>query len=152
MKTVYFEDIVEGSVVWDGECNAEREEMIAYARKNDPWPFHIDEEAAKGTPFGGLIASGGYTISLMYRLGHEGAKKSGEAWAFLGGFDWHVKFQRPVRPGDRLRRRTTVLSKRPSSKPGRGVVTILVEMINQNDQVALSVTIAFLVEARPTPI
>lgn len=149
MKTVYFEDIVERSVVWDGECDAQREEMIEYARKNDPWPFHVDEEAAKRTPFGGLIASGGYIISLVYRLGHEGSKKRGAAWAFLGGFDWHVKFQRPVRPGDRLRRRTTVLSKRPSSKPGRGVVTILVEMVNQDDHVALSMTITCLVQTRP---
>jgi acyl dehydratase len=45
--------------------------MLAYNRANDPWPMHVDAEAAAQTPFGGLIASGGYTISIMYRLGTQ---------------------------------------------------------------------------------
>ena len=67
MTIVYFEDLDEGAVHWGSECPVEKDVMLDYGRRYDPWPFHIDEEAAKLSPFGGLIASGGYIISLMYR-------------------------------------------------------------------------------------
>jgi acyl dehydratase len=70
MATGYFEDLVEGQEFVGDEVAVDKDEMLEYARKNDPWPFHVDEEAAKESPFGGLIASGGYAISLYYRLGH----------------------------------------------------------------------------------
>ena len=70
MATVHFEDLVEGQEFVGDEVMVDKDEMLEYARKNDPWPFHVDEEAAKASPFGGLIASGGYAISLYYRLGH----------------------------------------------------------------------------------
>ena len=111
----------------------------AAGRTNDPWPFHADPEAAARSPFGGLIASGGYTITLMYRLGHEIVNQPDRAWAFLGGFDWHVKFVEPVRSGDRLHERITILEKRTSSKPGRGIVKHLIEVINDREHVVLSI-------------
>src|SRR4029453_13178026 len=67
MATVYFEDLVEGKEFVSDEVAIDKDEMLEYARKNDPWPFHVDEEAAKASPFGGLIASGGYAISLYSR-------------------------------------------------------------------------------------
>ena len=99
MKIVYFEDLDGGQVFLGNEVLVDREEMIEYARKNDPWPFHVDDEAGTRSPFGGLIASGGYTISLFYRLGHMPHNTPDSKWAFLGGFDWHVSFPRPVRRG-----------------------------------------------------
>jgi acyl dehydratase len=59
---LYFEDLNEGTVFRDDECVADKDEMLDYARKNDPSPFHVDEEAARNSPYGGLIASAGYTV------------------------------------------------------------------------------------------
>ena len=67
MGLVYFEDIKVGDSWTSSGLVIDREEMLAYNRANDPWPMHVDAEAAAQTPFGGLIASGGYTISIMYR-------------------------------------------------------------------------------------
>jgi len=69
--------------------------MITYNRKYDPWPIHVHEEFAKNAPFGGVIASGGYTISLTYQCTHMIYNNDAQQWAFLGGFDWVVKF--PIR-------------------------------------------------------
>ena len=67
----YFEDYVEGSVVDCGTIRVEQDEVLAFGQRFDPQPFHSDLEAAANSSFGGLIASGGYTISLMYRLSHQ---------------------------------------------------------------------------------
>jgi acyl dehydratase len=150
MATVYFEDLVEGQEFVGDEVIVDKDEMLEYARKNDPWPFHVDEEAAKASPFGGLIASGGYAISLYYRLGHLLYNRADSRWAFLGGFDWHVSFSRPIRPGDRLRRKTVVRSKRPSSTPGRGVIDSVGTLINQNGEVVLRIEVASLMATRPS--
>ena len=150
MATVYFEDLVEGREFVGDEVMVDKDEMLEYARKNDPWPFHIDEEAAQASPFGGLIASGGYAISLYYRLGHLLYNTADSKWAFLGGFDWHVSFARPIRPGDRLRRKIVVRSKRPSSKPGRGVIDSVGTLINQNDEEVLRIEVASLIATRPS--
>jgi len=73
----------------------------------------------------------------------------GVLMAFLVGFDWHVKFSRPVRADDHLRFRTTVLSKRPSSKPDRGIVISLGELINQDDESVLAIEAAYLIATLP---
>lgn len=150
MATVYFEDLVEGQEFVGDEVMVDKDEMLEYARKNDPWPFHVDEEAAKASPFGGLIASGGYAISLYYRLGHLLYNRADSRWAFLGGFDWHVSFPRPIRPGDRLRRKTVVRSKRLSSTPGRGVIDSVGTLINQNGEVVLRIEVASLIATKPS--
>ena len=150
MTIVYFEDLDEGAVHWGSECPVEKDVMLDYGRRYDPWPFHIDEEAAKLSPFGGLIASGGYIISLMYRSSHAIYNTPQVTWAFQGGvLDWHAKFHLPVRAGDRLRDRLTIVSKRPSSRSGRGIVTDLHEMVNQDRQVVFSLEIVFMVATRP---
>ena len=150
MATVYFEDLVEGQEFVGDEVMVDKDEMLEYACKNDPWPFHIDEEAAQASPFGGLIASGGYAISLYYRLGHLLYNTADCKWAFLGGFDWHVSFARPIRPGDRLRRKIVVRSKRLSSTPGRGVIDSVGTLINQTDEVVLRIEVASLIATRPS--
>lgn len=149
MKIIYFEDLLEGSVHWGGEAVVDVAEMLEYARRNDPWPFHIDEEAARKTPFGGLIASGGYTVTMNYRLGQRLYNSDQQKFAFLGGFDWHITFPVPVRPGDRLRYRTVIGTKRPSSKPGRGVVNSVESLLNQNGEEAFRNEVAWLIATKP---
>jgi acyl dehydratase len=143
----YFEDIEVGAELWSPEVVADRDALVEYGRTYDPWPFHHDEEAAAATPFGGVIASGGYTISLMYQTGHL---IDTEPVAFLGGIDWHVKFVAPLRPGDRVRQRNVVLEKRPSSKPERGVVRSQIDLLNQDDLLVLGIEAVWLVAARPS--
>ena len=143
---MYFEDLEEGRVFKGDECIADREEMLDYARKNDPSPFHLDEEAAGNSPYGGLIASGGYTVTLWYRSGIPILASI----AFLGGFEWHIKLPVPVRPGDRLRAEVEIVSKRPSSKPGRGYVTTLQRILNQDSQAVFTCEVVWMIATRPS--
>ncbi len=101
-NTVYWEDHEVGHIEWGTEVVADKEEMLDYGRRYEPWSFHVDEDAAAHTPFGGLIASGGYIIALWYLSGQSIWFRDCQAWAFLGGFDWQLKVLLPMRPDDRL--------------------------------------------------
>lgn len=149
MGTIYFEDLEIGNSFVSDALTVDHEEMLAYNRRNDPWPFHVDESTAAGNPYGSLIASGGYTITLMYRLGHQIYNVPGRRWAVLGALDWHVKFPAPVRSGDSIRLRITIRGKRESSRRERGHFDLLYEMLNQEGSVLLSVLIAGLIARRP---
>ena len=142
---MYFEDLEEGVVFRGDVCVADKEEMLDYARKNDPSPFHVDEEAARNSPYGGLIASGGYTVMLWYRS----AIPILASIAFLGGFEWHIKLPRAVRPGDRLHTEVEILSKKPSSKPGRGYVTTLHKVLNQDSQAVFLCEVVWMIATKP---
>ena len=89
MATVYFEDLDTGSVHHGSECICDEDEMLEYSRRNDPWPFHIDEAAATHSPFGGVIASGGYIITLWYPALSSGSttrrRQPGRSWEGLTG-------------------------------------------------------------------
>ena len=135
----YFEDYVPGLVVDCGTFSLDEGEIIAFAKEYDPQPFHIDPVAAEEGPFGGLIASGWQTTSKLMRLlvEHFVSPESG-----LGavGVD-EIRWPRPVRPGDTLRARATVLeARRSNSKPDRGIVRSLAELINQDGDLAMKVT------------
>ena len=146
-----FEDLVEGSVFWGQEVIADADAMVAYAKKYDPWPFHVDAEAAKHTSFGELIASAGYTFSLWCQSFHTVFRTPDTEWAFLGGYDLRIKLLQPVRPGDRLRVHVTVGAKRPSSKPGRGHVDS-VHLLTRHDGVPVfRVDLGFLMGTRTSP-
>ena len=142
---LYFEELDEGTVFRGDECVADKDEMLDYARKNDPSPFHLDEGAAKNSPYGGLIASGGYTVTLWYRS----AIPILASIAFLGGFEWHIKLPLPVRPGDRLHTEVEIRNKQPSSKPGRGYVTAVQRILNQDSQVVFTCEAVWMIAARP---
>ena len=144
----FFEELAVGAVARSRTLTVDAAAMLDYANRYDPWDFHVDEEAAGRSHFGGLIASGGYTISLSYILGHETMAVAGRPWAFLGGFDWQLKFQRPVRAGDSLTLTDTILELTPSRKGGRGIVKFRRELWNQADEVVLSINIVGLVAAR----
>ncbi len=123
--------------------------MLEYGKKYDPWPFHVNKKAADASPFGGLIASGGYTISLAYLLSHKIYNNDHSVWAFLGGIDSQLKFPSPVYAGDTLRYTLEVINKRRSTKPGRGIVRILEKMTNQDDSVVFMAQTVMLVATRP---
>ena len=93
MQNVYFEDLEVGSVHLGRECVCNKDEMLEFSRRNDPWPFHVDEAAAARSPFGGIVASGGYIVTLWYRSLIEIYNTPRATWAFLGAFDWKLKFR-----------------------------------------------------------
>jgi acyl dehydratase len=133
----YFEDYLPGAVHEFGPIAVGEAEIIEFARRLDPQPFHIDPEAAKQSAFGGLIASGWHTASLTMRLlvDHYISRV-----ASLGspGVD-EVRWRKPVRPGDTLSVRVTVLESRLSrSKPNQGTIRSHVEVLNQHREVVMT--------------
>ena len=133
----YFDDFKPGQAFELGSRTITRESILAFAREFDPQPFHTDEEAAKETIYGGLIASGWQTGALLMRLFWDGLLHE---CASLGspGID-ELRWVKPVRPGDTLSLRYTVVETVPSrSKPDRGIVRSLCEMRNQDGDVVLT--------------
>ena len=133
----YFEDYVAGSVYEFGSISVTEEEVIDFARRYDPQPFHTDPEAAKNTPFGGLISSGWLTAGLMMRLLVDNYVSSVASLGSPGVNE--LKWLKPVRPGDELSIRVTIREARRSrSKPDRGMVGISVEVLNQERDVVMT--------------
>ena len=133
----YWEDIKEGEVVELGSRTMEKDRMVAFAREFDPQPFHTDEKAAEASIWGGLIASGWLTGSVLMRIFYDGYLKD---TAGLGspGID-ELRWPKPVRPGDTLTVRLTVLETAASrSKPDRGIVRSLMEVLNQHGEVVMT--------------
>jgi acyl dehydratase len=132
----WWEDFEVGKQLLTHTVEVTREEIVDFARRYDPQRFHVDEEAARRTMFGGLIASGWMTASLSMRLMCDAYLLDS---ASLGspGLD-ELKWLKPVRPGDRLRVRTTVLEARPmESRPEVGLAKSRMETLNQRDEVVL---------------
>jgi acyl dehydratase len=145
----YFEDYIEGDVHTFGDIAVEADEIISFAKRFDPQSFHVDPEAAKRTLYGGLIASGWHTGGLMMRMLFEHYLSH---VASLGspGID-ELRWLKPVRPGDKLALRVTVIKAVPSrSKPDRGAVTSLIEVFNQANDVVMTLKAVNLVLRRPT--
>jgi len=143
----YFEDYLPGSVFEYGEIRVEEAEIVEFARRYDPQLIHIDRDAATSGPFGGLIASGWHTATIMMRLLVDRFLPKA---ASLGspGID-ELRWIRPVRPGDVLRLRVSILEARRSrSKPNRGMVRTLVEVLNQNAEVVMSLKPVNLIRCR----
>jgi len=114
-------------------------EIIAFARDWDPQRFHTDPVAARQTPFGGLVASGWHTGAVMMRFMCDAYLNESSCIASPGIEEW--RFSLPVRPGDTLHYRGTVIESRPSSsKPDRGIVKWRWELLNQRAEVAVSIT------------
>lgn len=134
----YFEDYRVGETFEFGDYPITEEEIVEFASRYDPQPFHIDREAAKDSIFGGLIASGWMTGSIMMRLLVDNLISPLSSMG-SPGLD-ELRWLRPVRPGDRLRLRVTVLdSRRSQTKPDRGVVQMLQEAMNQDDEIVMTV-------------
>lgn len=148
----YLEDYVTGAVHEFGYMMVEEAEVIAFAERFDPQPFHRDSQAAKGSIYRGLIASGWHTASLMMRLFVD-YYLSRVASLGSPGVD-ELRWLKPVFPGDELFMRVTVLeTTRSRSKPDRGIVRSFIEVLNQRDEVVMTMkALNFLLcrSSRPT--
>jgi acyl dehydratase len=143
----YLEDYVAGAVYEYGYVTVTEAEILDFAATFDPQPIHTDLGFAAAGPFGGLIASGWHTAGIMMRmfvdhwLSHVASLAS-------PGID-ELRWPAPVRPGDSLRLRATIVEARRSrSKPDRGLVRTKAELINQSDQVVLQLTAMNILYAR----
>ena len=143
----WLEDYPVGAVYTGGPVEVSEQDILDFARRYDPQPMHVDKAAAASGPFGGLIASGWHTGSLMMQMLVRHFVPLGNLAS--PGLD-ELRWLRPVRPGDRLSLRVTVESARRSrSKPDQGVVTSLVEVLNQSGEVVMSLKPISLMRCRP---
>jgi acyl dehydratase len=130
----YFEDLSEGETVTAGSRTVTAEEIVAFAEQYDPQPFHLDEEAAAQSPFGGLVASGWHTAALTMRLLVEGVLSETASQGALGVDE--LRWHRPVRPGDELSVETEIESKEPWSDEA-GLARVRIET-SVDDDLAMS--------------
>ena len=150
---IWFEDMPVGRVDRFGSIAVTREEVIDFARKFDPQPFHLDDAAAAANPlFGRLCASGWHTAAMGMRM-------TADYWETLGGrailggagID-ELRWLKPVYPGDTLRCECDVIDARPSaSKPHLGIVRFRLVILNQDDVPVLSQISNVVVRRRPQP-
>jgi acyl dehydratase len=120
---IYFEDLPAGRTIDLGTVVVDRNEMLAFNRRFDPQPFHVDEDAARTSLFGGLCASGWFTASLWMRCYVDGLLSRSASLGSPGGDE--IAWPAPVFPGDRLDAAMEVVEARASrSRPGLGLVTL----------------------------
>ena len=144
----HLEDFKEGEVFELGEETIREQEILDFARRVDAQPFHVDREAAKASIYGGLIASGWHTASFFMGLLVRGLLHD---VASLGasGID-ELRWLKPVRPGDTLRARLSVVGARPSTKHAdRGLITCVGEMFNQHGERVLLIRWSAMIGRRP---
>jgi acyl dehydratase len=133
----YFEDFQVGNIFDLGSTIVTEEEIISFANQFDPQPFHTDPVLARDSIFGGLVASGWHTTAIFMRLFFDGLLHETASIASPGVDD--VRWLKPVRPGDVLRARFTVIESTPSkSKTSLGIVRSRCEVFNQADELVMS--------------
>lgn len=143
----YIEDFAVGETFETRSARVELAESIAFARRNDPQDFHTDPERARAHPlFRGLAVSGFYTMTLVHRL--ILAEEIGHAWGLVGKGISKLRWKRPVRPGDSLRVRGLVLDILPEPGQPFGVLRTAIEAVNQDDKVAMTMTVEAIVPSR----
>jgi acyl dehydratase len=144
----YFEDVVVGQVNRYGRYEVTREEVIEFASSYDPQPFHLDDDAAAGTHFGKLSASGWHTAAMVMRMMVDNFHAIKQAGLGSPGVD-KLQWPKPVFPGDILRCEAITKSKRRSkSRPDMGLLDGRVEAYNQNDELVLVMESIGLIEVR----
>ena len=144
----FFEDYEAGRVYEFGSITVSQTEIIEFARRYDPQYFHTDALKAAASEFGGIIASGFHTTSLAMRLYVDHYLSHVASLASPGVSE--IRWPKPVRPGDTIRIRVSILEARLSrSKPDRGIVRARVEAIDQRDELVLSMTVASILGRRP---
>ena len=146
---LYFEDIVPGTRTAFGRYEVTRDEVIAFATHYDPQPFHLSDEAAAGTHFGKLAASGWHTAAMMMRMLVDSASVVPQAGLGSPGLD-ELRWLKPVYPGDILRVELEVLDKRASrSRADMGSFRALATVFNQDDVAVMTCISIGLVQRRP---
>src|SRR3984957_18806520 len=147
---LYFEDFPPREVVEYGGIDVSVDEIIAFAREYDPQPFHTDEDAARAS-MGGLIASGWHTSALLLRMNCDAFLMRTTILEEAGVEE--VRWQRPVRPGDRLPvRRHTVARRLREDRTGAGEIEFLYEVVNQGGEAAMTQRSVLLIGQRPQPL
>jgi acyl dehydratase len=148
VPTHYFEDFTPGAAFEAGRVTVSESEIVEFATRYDPQPFHVDVEAARASIYGGLIASGWHTAALMMRLVVDGILADTAALGSPGVDE--LRWLLPVRPGDTLSVRMTVVEARVSrSKPDRGLVRARFEVTNQEGALVMSQVALMFVLCRP---
>lgn len=140
------EDFKPGDIFDLGTYEVTRDEIIEFAQKYDPFPFHVDEEAAQATVFGSIISSGWLTALIWLRLMHE----SFLSYETILGSPGHeeMNWPKPVRPGDRLQGRVEIKESRVSkSKPDMGFVRYTATLSNQDGEDVFVTTSTLIVKA-----
>lgn len=133
---LHFEDFEIGRIETYGDTLVTEADIVGFATPFDPLPIHVDKQAAEASPFGGLIASGAHSCSMMMRLMCDGYILRSASMGSPGVDE--VRYLKPVRPGDRLHLRVEILDKRRSrSRPEMGVVKSRHELVNQAGDVVL---------------
>ncbi len=144
----HFEDIVVGEKRSFGSYPVTREEVIAFAARYDPQPFHLSDEAAAQTHFGRLAASGWHSCAMAMAMIVENFATDGHAGLGSPGVD-ELRFHKPVYPGDTLRIESEVLEKtRSRSKPEMGNYRSRLKLLNQDDVVVVSFVAIDLIRLR----
>ena|SRR3974390_91982 len=146
----YLDDLSPGQTFrGEVEFTVEEAAIKTFARQFDPQPFHLDDESAKATLFGGLAASGWHTAAItMHLLVTGGAPLAG---GIIGAGVDELRWPKPVRPGDRLRIESEVVEVRPSkSRPSQGLVKMHTTTLNQNGEPVQILLANLLVPRRPT--
>ncbi|MGU3391836.1 MaoC family dehydratase [Sphingomonas sp. M1A8_2b] len=145
----YFEDIAVGATASFGRYAVTREEVMEFAAKYDPQPFHLSDEAAAQTHFGRLSASGWHTCAMTMAMLVAHLKANRQAALGSPGID-ELKWVKPVYPGDTLRCETEILEKRVSAKrPDMGIFKSRMTVLNQDDVVVMTFISNGLVRTRP---
>lgn len=146
-EPLYLEDVFVGQRFVTATKEMTAAAIKSFAREFDPQDFHLDEEAAKTSFFGGLAASGWHTAAITMRLQVEsGPQIAGGMIGASGELSW----PRPVRPGDMLHVESEVLEVTPSrSRPERGLITLKSETKNQKGEVVQTFTVKILIWRRP---
>ncbi|KQM48058.1 MULTISPECIES: MaoC family dehydratase [Sphingomonas] len=145
----YFEDIEVGRTASFGSYAVTREEVMDFAAKYDPQPFHLSDEAAAQTHFGRLSASGWHTCAMVMSMVVANLKENQQAGLGSPGID-ELKWVKPVYPGDTLRCETEILEKRVSaSRPEMGIFKSRMRVFNQDDVMVMTFVSNGLVATRP---
>jgi len=146
----YFDDFAVGQVLQAGSRTVSEAEIIAFATQFDPQPFHVDHDAAAASIFGGVIASGWHTCSMMMRLVVDAFLSQSASMGSPGVEE--IRWLKPVRADDTISLKLTVLELRPSrSKQDRGVVLLLWEASNQHGEPVATIKGLGMFGRRPVP-
>jgi acyl dehydratase len=147
--TTYFEDIIIGTKVSFGSYHVSREEVLAFAQKYDPQPFHLDDEAAAQTHFGRISASGWHTCAMVMSMVVENIERAAQAGLGSPGLD-ELRWHKPVYPGDTLRCESEIIEKTPSrSRPEMGSFRSRLSAYNQDNVKVMSFLSIGLISTRP---
>lgn len=148
MGLLYFEDFPPGEVVEYGDLEVSAVRIKAFAEQFDPQPFHLDENAARESMAGGLIASGWHTAAMLMRMNCDHFLNRSAAQGAPGIEE--VNWLKPVRPGDRLHVRRTTKGARPSaSRPELGLIDFVFEVVNHKGEVAMTQKNVIMFKRRP---